>query len=43
MYHKNGSVFIGEFYQGIADGLGHYVKTDGSYYHGRLKNNMAND
>lgn len=43
MYHKNGSVFIGEFYAGIADGLGHFVKADGSYYNGRLKSNMAED
>lgn len=43
MYHKNGSVFIGQFFNGIADGQGHYVKNDGSYYRGKLRNNMAND
>lgn len=43
MYHKNGSVFIGEFVNGVANGQGHYIKTDGSYYHGRMSNNMAND
>lgn len=43
MYHKNGGVFIGEFVSGVANGQGHYVKNDGSYYQGRMKNNMAND
>lgn len=28
---------------GVANGEGHFVKPDGSYYHGRMKNNMAND
>jgi hypothetical protein len=43
MYHKNGAVFVGEFVGGVANGQGHFVKNDGSYYHGRMKNNMAND
>lgn len=43
MYHNDGSIFIGEFFSGVADGQGHFVKPDGSYYKGKLKDNMAND
>jgi hypothetical protein len=43
MYHKSGSVFIGQFKNGKAEGRGHFVETDGSYYQGKLRNNMAND
>lgn len=43
MYHKNGSLFIGEFESGVANGDGHFVKTDSSYYHGRMYKNQAND
>jgi hypothetical protein len=43
MYHQSGSVFIGEFRAGVANGRGHFVAKDGSYYHGNLRNNMAND
>lgn len=43
MYHKNGSVFVGSFNGGIADGIGHYVRTDGSYYTGKMRNNKAYD
>ena len=43
MYHKNGCLFIGHFFQGMANGDGFYVKPDGSYYRGRMVNNMADD
>lgn len=43
MYHKGGSVYIGQFSHGIANGIGHYVMTDGSFYQGKMKDNSAND
>jgi hypothetical protein len=43
MYKKNGSVYVGEFFEGDADGEGHYVKIDGSYYEGKVKDSKAND
>lgn len=43
MYQKNGSVFVGSFKEGVADGVGYYVRTDGSYYQGKMRNNKAND
>ena len=43
MYKKNGSVFVGYFDEGVANGDGHYVMSDGRYYHGRMANNKAND
>lgn len=43
MYHKNGSFFVGNFMQGVANGDGFYIKKDGSYYRGRMINNVADD
>ena len=43
MYYKNGSVFVGYFEAGIANGDGHFVKSDGTFYHGKMENNLAND
>lgn len=43
MYHKNGSLFIGKFEGGVANGFGHFIKPDGSHYVGNLTNNKAND
>ena len=43
MYQKSGPVFVGSFNAGVAEGLGHYVRTDGSYYQGKMRNNKAND
>lgn len=43
MYYRNGNVFIGEYIGGIANGNGHFIKKDGSYYHGKMENNKAND
>lgn len=41
MYYKNGDVFIGQFQNGLANGPGHYVFLNGSYYHGTMYNNKA--
>lgn len=41
MYYANGNVFLGQFINGRANGQGHYVFTDGSYYHGYMKDNQA--
>lgn len=41
MYYRNGSVFIGQFTSGVANGFGHYVFADGSYYDGDMVNNRA--
>ena len=43
MYRNNGSLFIGRFDGGVAEGDGYYIKPDGSYYKGNMKNNQAND
>ena len=43
MYHKNGSLFVGNFENGAANGPGFYIKADGSYYKGLMKNNKAED
>jgi hypothetical protein len=39
MYKKNGSIFIGRFINGVADGPGFYAKVDGTYYTGDFSNN----
>ena len=41
MFKKNGTVFVGLFDDGIANGIGHFVLHDGSYYHGNFSNNQA--
>lgn len=41
MYYKNGDVFVGQFQNGSANGPGHYVFLNGSYYHGTMYNNQA--
>lgn len=43
MYHKDGSLFIGSFVDGIANGMGFYVKSDGSFYKGNIVENKAED
>lgn len=43
MYYPNGSVFVGSFQDGLANGEGHYVFFDGSYYMGKMKDNKADD
>jgi hypothetical protein len=41
MYFHNGSVFVGQFENGMANGPGHYVFSDGSYYNGHMQANQA--
>ena len=41
MYFKNGNVFIGQFENGKANGLGHYIFQDGFFFHGQMKDNKA--
>lgn len=41
MYYSNGSVFVGQFTNGTANGSGHFVFPNGSYYHGAMVNNKA--
>lgn len=41
MYFHNGCVFVGQFQNGLANGPGHYVFPDGSYYHGNMYMNQA--
>lgn len=43
MYHKNGSVFLGKFEHGVANGPGFFVLKDGSFYRGLLANNKTSD
>lgn len=43
MYHHNGNFFIGEFSKGMANGKGHFIKSDGTWYRGNFINNKAND
>jgi hypothetical protein len=39
MYKKDGSIFIGQFINGVAEGPGFYAKVDGTYYKGDFSNN----
>lgn len=41
MYKADGSLFIGNFSHGKAQGLGLFILKDGSYFQGSLKNNTA--
>jgi hypothetical protein len=41
MYKNDGSLFIGQFKDGKADGKGAYIFNDGSFYNGDFKNNLA--
>ena len=41
MYKADGSLFIGKFENGKANGDGRYILKDGSYYSGLMKNNVA--
>ena len=43
MYYTNGSVFVGEFFHGVASGPAHYVLPNGSFYRGKMKKNSADD
>jgi hypothetical protein len=39
MYKEDGSLYIGEFSKGKAEGQGVYIFTDGSYYQGKFIDN----
>ncbi len=41
MYKLDGSIFIGKFVVGHAEGLGLFVLEDGAYFEGELLNNKA--
>ena len=41
MYKENGSVYIGHFEHGKANGKGAYVFPDGSFYQGEFRHNVA--
>lgn len=43
MYYTNGSLFIGEFKEGVAEGPGHFIWKNGSFYQGNMTKNKAND
>lgn len=43
MYYPTGDVFLGHFENGLANGDGHYVWANGSYYKGKITKNIAND
>ena len=42
-YKKDGSLYIGHFAAGKAQGKGVYVFPNGAYYEGMFDNNKAND
>jgi len=41
MYKSDGSLFIGNFHLGKAEGHGVYIMPNGSYYIGHFTNNRA--
>jgi|LakMenEpi03Aug12_release.lakeMendotaPanAssembly.Ray.scaffolds.fasta_scaffold2813416_1 hypothetical protein len=41
MYKQNGSLYIGNFNHGKAQGKGAFIFADGSYYYGDFNNNCA--
>jgi hypothetical protein len=41
LYKKDGAVYIGHFALGKAEGEGLFIFTDGSYFEGEMKNNVA--
>lgn len=43
MYKPNGSIYIGYFQKGRAQGQGVFIFPDGAYYKGQFKNNRAED
>lgn len=40
---KNGDFYLGELKEGKAEGFGYFIKKDGTWYRGYLKDNKAND
>lgn len=43
MYYPQGSVLVGNFVNGRANGPVHYFWPDGSYFQGVVENNVGND
>lgn len=43
LYKNDGSVFIGHFNNGKADGEGVLIFPDGSYVNGKFNNNMLKE
>jgi hypothetical protein len=41
MYKQDGSLFLGQFSLGKAQGNGAYIFKDGSFYSGTFNNNIA--
>jgi hypothetical protein len=41
MYRSDGSVYIGQFNNGTANGNGIYILPDGTYYEGFMVDNKA--
>jgi len=41
MYKPNGSIYLGSFDHGRAQGKGVFIFEDGSYYHGDFNRNLA--
>lgn len=42
MYKKDGTLFIGQFLNGKAQGKGALIFPNGNYFKGAFKNNRAN-
>lgn len=43
MYKRDGSLFVGMFDKGNAVGRGFYFLPDGTYFEGKILDNMIND
>ena len=43
MSYLNGSLYIGQFFNGVATGQAFYFDPQGSYYKGKMSENKAND
>ena len=41
MYKEDGSLYVGHFKSGVADGQAIYIMPDGSYYEGMIISNFA--
>jgi hypothetical protein len=41
LYKEDGSLFVGEFVKGKAEGNGVFIMPDGSIFRGKLHNNEA--
>ena len=41
MYKSDGSVYLGYFNHGKAEGKGAYIFNNGAYFNGEFRNNLA--